>query len=209
MKEYRTLCARLKSYFILFLACIGGLLIFVTMVPVTTWLAWHLAGNEWSARDSGEVLIVLGGDGPNGGLIGQESYWRGVYAVRAWRTGAFHHLLISGGGGSADSIRDFVISHGVPTEAVQVERSSASTRENAVFVAERLRGLRSRPTLLTGDYHMYRAARAFRKVGLDVYPHPYPEAIKHSNTWWHRWDVFMLIMEEGAKIAWYRLLGWI
>jgi hypothetical protein len=61
-------------------------------------------------------------------MIGQTSYWRGVFAVMAWRTGGFKHVLLSGAG-SALPIRDLMLSQGVPAEAIVIEDRSLDTRE--------------------------------------------------------------------------------
>ncbi len=68
------------------LAAIGFLFVLVTFTPINFWWASHLAG-AWN-DPVGEMLIVPGADAVQGS-IGYSSYWRSVYAVRAWKQGGF------------------------------------------------------------------------------------------------------------------------
>lgn len=189
------------------LAAIGALLIVVTFTPLTLWWAQALS-NPWLDAD-GDILIALVADGPNGGIIGQGTYWRSVYAIRAWQNGHFKTIILSGGNGTGETMRRFLIFQGVPANAIRVEGQSTSTRENALFTRELLRNVAGRKVLLTSDYHMYRAQRAFKKAGVDVLPRPFPEALKHGNMWWRRWPVFVQLAQETTKILGYRWKGWI
>jgi uncharacterized SAM-binding protein YcdF (DUF218 family) len=63
--------------------------------------------------------------------------------------------------------------------------------------------------LLTSDYHMFRAFRAFRKTGLQVEPRPFPDAYKRINKWNLRWPVFLDLCLEASKTGYYRMRGWI
>jgi uncharacterized SAM-binding protein YcdF (DUF218 family) len=181
--------------------------VLVTVTPVTEWYASALAG-PWLEPDK-DVLIVLGADGPDPGLIGLASYWRSLYAVEAWKQGTFRTLVVSGGNGTADSMQKFLVFEGVPSERIVLERHSSSTRENALFTADLVKPMPGRKVLLTSDFHVYRSARAFHKAGLDVTPRFFPYALKRAQRWTDRWPLFLELGEETAKIVWYRLRGWI
>ncbi len=146
-------------------------------------------------------------------MIGESSYWRCVYAARAWKEGDFHQIVISGGGwqriSAAEAMREFLVSQGVPAEAIRLETHSRSTRENALDTKELLAGVPGRKVLLTSDYHMFRAYRAFRKVGLEVLPRPFPDVRKRAIRWRGRWPAFVELMEESLKIVSYYAHGWI
>src|SRR5207253_1744075 len=130
-----------------------------------SWWAGVLAG-PWEASN-GDVLIVLGGSLLGDRVMGQSSYWRSTYAVLAWGEGPFHRVVVSGGGPAGTSIaepmRDFLECHGVPQAAILIETRSRSTHENALYVTELLARVPGRKVLLTSDYHMFRAHRAFKK----------------------------------------------
>jgi uncharacterized SAM-binding protein YcdF (DUF218 family) len=187
------------------LAALGLLLALVTLTPLDFWWATRLAG-PWD-NPKGEVLIVLGGSVLEDGTIGRSSYWRAVYAVRAWREGGFKAIVLSGS--AAEAMRDFLVAQGVPRESIWLETRSRSTRENALFARPILSGMPGRKVLLTSDFHIYRAQRAFQKVGLDVSPQPFPDVRKRAQTPLDRWEAFLDLTEETVKIADYYLRGWI
>jgi len=191
---------------------IGTLVLVVTFTPLAHWWALKLAGPWTEAR--GDTLIVLTGNLLENGIIGEPSYWRGAYAVMAWREGGFQRIVVSGGGGGAqiavgDAIKIFLIAGGVPGERIETELDSRSTRDSAVNLAAKLRNVRGTKVLLTSDYHMFRAVRALRKAGLEVIPRPVPDASKRAALWNLRWDAFTDILTETVKIGYYTVRGWI
>ena len=66
-----------------------------------------------------------------------------------------------------------------------------------------------RKVLLTSDYHMFRAYRTFRKAGFEIAPRPFPDMLKLSSCWLCRWQAFVTLSDESAKIAYYYARGWI
>lgn len=159
------------------------LLIFVSVTPFDGWYARQLAGN-WTDSD-GDVLIVLTGDMNEDGILGPSCYWRSVYEIRAWRSGHFKTIVVSGGfmgtrTSLASALAGFLVGNGVPKEALILEERSTSTRENAIFTAELIAGLPGRKVLMTSDQHMFRAYHTFQHSGLEVVP-PIPDIAKRAN----------------------------
>jgi uncharacterized SAM-binding protein YcdF (DUF218 family) len=192
------------------LAGLGFLCVVVTATPLVSWWATTLAG-PWT-DPTGDVLIVLAGSSLDGGLIGESSYWRATYAVLAWRAGGFRRVVVSGGPEGhpiARGIGDFLISQGVPPEAISLETRSRNTRENALYLEGLLVGSPGAKVLLTSDYHMFRARRALAKVGLEVRPRPYPDVRKRATRWAGRWPAFVDLVGETTKIGYYWARGWI
>jgi uncharacterized SAM-binding protein YcdF (DUF218 family) len=140
-------------------------------------------------------------------MIGLSSYWRSCYAVLEWRTGRYTRILVSGRA-IAPLMRDFIVGQGVPSQFVQVENESISTRQNALYVARILRGDTERKVLLTSDFHMGRALAVFRKAGVETTPLPIPDAHKRLQNWAERWSIFCILLDETAKVAYYKALGW-
>jgi uncharacterized SAM-binding protein YcdF (DUF218 family) len=191
------------------LAAAGLLFLLISLTPLTRWWAGALARPWQGAR--GDVLIVLGGDRVDD-MMGYSSYWRSVYAVWAYREGGFRSVVVTGGPGGAavaNTIRDFLVTSGVPAGVIVLETESASTHENALRTAELLRSEPGRPVLLTSDFHMYRAYRCFRRAGLDVVALPVPDALKRSTRWHRRWTAFVDLSVETAKVAYYWWQGWL
>jgi uncharacterized SAM-binding protein YcdF (DUF218 family) len=192
------------------LAAIGFLYVAVSVTPLVNWWTAILAG-KWD-DPKGDTLIVLGGSMLEDGFLGESSYWRSVYAVRAYRSGGCRRMLFSGGPAArpvADAMREFVACSGVPREALTAETLSKNTRENALAIARLLDADRSRKVLLTSDYHMFRAHRSFAKAGLEVQPRPIPDGLKRGSRWMGRWGVFLDLCQESMKIGYYYARGWI
>lgn len=188
-----------------FLATIGLLHVLITTTPVLKWWNAALAG-PWE-DPKGEVLIVLGSEA-NSDSIGISSYWRCIYAVRAWREGWVKAIVVSGGGGVAPHMKEFLVGSGVPHGAVVVEDRSNSTRENALFTKPLIAHIAGKRILLTSDYHSLRAAAVFRKAGIEVEPRPVPDALKRYNRRGDRWPVMVSLAVETVKIVYYRWKGW-
>lgn len=192
------------------LATVGLLVLIVTVTPVVSWWARALAG-PWT-DPTGHVLVVLGGSILDDGTIGQNSYWRSAYAALAFRRGQYESVVLSGGGDSmpvAEAMRTFLQCSGVPSAVIRVEARSRNTRENALFVKPILDRQSGAKVLMTSDYHMFRAVRTFRKIGLTVTPHPIPDAIKRSTLPRGRWEAFIDVATETAVIVYYFAAGWI
>lgn len=199
-----------KTALVSALAAIGLLYVVVSTTPLVNWWARRLAGPMDDPR--GRTLIVLGGSMLEPGVIGLSSYWRSVYAVRAYQSGGFQRVLVSGGPPDnpvSAAMKQFLECSAVPPGAITAETQSGSTRENALRAAALLRGDPGPDVLLTSDYHMYRARRAFEKAGLRVAPRPFPDAIKRGQSWSGRWPVFLELCVETAKIGYYYARGWI
>jgi uncharacterized SAM-binding protein YcdF (DUF218 family) len=178
----------------------------ITATPVLQpWIS--ALSTNWGS-DDGDTLIVLGGDFTGPGLMGVNTYWRCGYAVATWRAGHFRHVVVSGKD-VAEPMRDFLVSQGIPRDAIVLEDKSNSTRENALFVAQLLQNDPGRRVLVTSDYHMFRALRAFRKVGIDVSPLPYPDARRSMRSLSQRWAIFALLAGETTKLVWYKFRSWI
>jgi uncharacterized SAM-binding protein YcdF (DUF218 family) len=194
------------------LASLGVLVVIVTFTPLVSWWAAGLAG-RWT-DPCGDTLIVLSGSPTQGGVIGRSTYWRSAYAVLAYRKCGMRKIILTGGnrrGGTpvADSMAEFVESQGVPSERIVRETRAISTRENALYTQPLLVGGASPPVLLTSDFHMFRARRAFEKLGMVVQPRPIPDALKRATSWQGRWPAFLDVTSETAKIVYYYARGWI
>ena len=192
-------------------AAIGFLWVAVTFTPLVFWWGTALAG-PWN-DPKGETLVVLAGSSMGSDIIGASTYWRCVYALLVYREGGVRQIIVSGGGEGgrpvAEIMRDFLEGSGVPRGIVLVEPRARNTRESALFLQPMLQGPPGRVVLISSDYHMFRATRAFRKAGVDVLPRPIPDARKRAMSWNARWDAFQELVIETTKIGYYFLRGWI
>lgn len=191
------------------LAVVGLVVLLVSVTPLVSWWARALAG-PW--RDpNGRTLIVLVGDSTDNSLIGRTSYLRANYAVRAYQTDNFERILITGDPQSSTDMASFMEASGVPEDRIILETNSFSTHDSAVNTAALLAA--DAPAtdlvLLTSDFHMWRAHRAFGRAGVSVDPRPIPDALKRASRWQDRWSVFEDLIVESVKIAYYAAKGWI
>jgi uncharacterized SAM-binding protein YcdF (DUF218 family) len=203
----------LKRIFVRFCVLFTIATLIVQFSPLVRWYARALAGS-WNDPD-GDILIVLSADEQPDDMVGPVSYGRAIYAVRAWRAGHFHAVVISGGRPKgthlslAAVIGQFLAAYGVPKDRIFLEERSISTRENALFTKEMISSWPGRKVLLTSDAHMFRARRVFEAAGLPVAPRPVPDILKRfSNPVYRIPDAWSLFVETG-KIAWYWQRGWI
>ena len=188
-------------------ALLGAPILLVTVLPPRGY-ATQLSG-AWPAEHGGGVLIVLGGDSTDVGILAETSYLRALYAVMTWRQEHFSKVVLSGNASIISPMRDFLVSQGVPGDAIVLELNSRSTHENALRSSQMARAFPGPYVLLTSDYHMFRAHRAFTRAGLTVEPRPFPDALKRFNNWRWRAVVTIQLLEESAKITYYWSRGWI
>lgn len=187
------------------LAAIGLITVLALATPIDHWWAHAYSGSI--EQPKGDVLIVLSAASDDQDLISFSSYWRARYALMAWKEGGFQKIVISGGG--SPGIANFLIMEGVPRQAIVSEWHSTTTRENGVETARLIQGMPGRKILLTSDFHMFRAIRVFRKLGIDVSPMPIPDVLKASENFNGRITGFQTMTVESFKIVYYKLRGWI
>jgi uncharacterized SAM-binding protein YcdF (DUF218 family) len=188
------------------LLAVGIVVTVVTFTPVTGWYSRWLSGRY--TDPGGQVLVVLCGSYLEPGIIGQDTYWRAVYAVRAYRRWKYPRVILSGAGVS-DGMREFLLSMAVPAGAIELESRSHSTRESALYVRQMLGDSPGQAVLMTSDYHMFRASRAFARAGMPTAAYPIPHALKLSGHWTTRWTAFLDEVSESVKTVYYAARGWI
>ena len=191
---------------VLILTAIGLLVVLVTATPLTSLWAARLA-SPWH-DDRGGTLIVLAAESLNKDVVGVSSYWRCFYTALAWRSGAFRQVVVSG-----DSVvgpmKSALVSMGVPAAAIQLDSQSGTTRLSALHCRDLLAAAPGPKVLLTSDYHVFRARRAFLKAGLPAGVSVVPDVTKRSTSWSGRWPAFLDLLSETCKIAYYYFKGWI
>jgi uncharacterized SAM-binding protein YcdF (DUF218 family) len=188
------------------LAVIGLITVLVISTPIVSW--WVRAYSGPIEQPKGDVLILLSAAADNKyGGISYSSYWRARQTLLAWQTGGFRKIVICGSGGPG--IFNFLIADGVPRDVLVTERKSVSTRENAIETARLIQTLPGKKVLLTSDFHMYRALRVFRKLGIEAAPMAVPDVLHSTEQWNGRFSAFEIMLTESAKIVYYSVRGWI
>lgn len=204
-------------------AAVAVIFAIVHLTPLIPRITRHMA--IWDVPPTRGVLIVLGAEQNADGTLGIMSYWRCIYTVRAWRTGRFSRVLVSGGGSNhlilpddpraprppllANAMAEFLQALGIPKDVLIVESASTSTHLNATYSAPLLRALDGPYTLITSDFHTLRAQRCFRRAGIQVACWPSPDILKRFNDWRQRFPCSIVLAEEWIKLAYYWWQGWI
>lgn len=202
-------------------AALAVIFILVHLTPLTPRITRWMA--SWDIPPTHGVLIVLGAEQNADGTLGIMSYWRCIYTVRAWRTGKFSRVLVSGGDSNpppilpddprppllANAMAEFLQALGIPKDALIIESASTSTHLNATYSAPLLRKLDGPYTLITSDFHTLRAQRCFRRAGIEVASRPSPDVLKRFNDWRQRFPCSIVLAEECVKLAYYWWQGWI
>jgi uncharacterized SAM-binding protein YcdF (DUF218 family) len=91
--------------------------------------------------------------------------------------------IMTTGGAGGDPVfteggvgRSYLISHGVPSEAIVVETEGESTVHSVALAGEILRRMGLHSAIVVSDgYHIYRVKEMFRAKGLQVYGSPRKE----------------------------------
>jgi uncharacterized SAM-binding protein YcdF (DUF218 family) len=133
------------------------------------------------ARTGGSDFVIVLGAGlrPDGGvpplLASRLERGREVWAALDRRAGDFRPLLIvSGGKGDdervpeASAMASYLIARGFPADRLLLEDKSRSTEENLVLSKAIIDELRpgARATIVTSDFHAFRAALLARRLGI-------------------------------------------
>src|SRR5581483_6494017 len=214
---------------LMLLVGVGGL--FLISWPPVAWLVASGFEAGYPRVDipagTGDVIVVLSGNvvGTSPGrpvpVADRDTYERCLFAAwlhKHWRP---LPVLACGGTGEsgnmpfAETMREVIRGEGVPDELIWTDRRSHSTYENAIYAAEVLNSKHLRRiVLVTEAYHMPRAERCFRKVGLAVVPAPCAfrsgtsERPRFLPTW-KAVDANERLLHEALGFVWYRLRGWI
>lgn len=206
---------RLRAAFRTLSVVTSLLLCAITFTPLVRDTARRMTADWYEGN--GDVLVVLGGamllsgTGPRATLA-YDSYLRVVYAswVLHWRT--FPWIVVSGGNGLAQQMKEFLVRVGIPEASILEEARSQSTFENALYV----KGLLQRRNLLatsrtivilTSDYHCWRARRVFERLGIHVRVIPVPDVGKRSSSKVYRWQGFFTLLDEFGKDIAYAVMG--
>ena len=141
--------------------------------------------------EAGECILVLGSN--------KAVQYRMPVAVEAYHAGRAPKLLLSGGAGDANSQPEaekmlaYALSHGVPADAVLLEKTSQNTVENmlcSLLVLQRSLWLnRVHDVLLTTTaFHMRRSlqlARYLFPAHIAIHPLPAQDQSTRRDNWMH------------------------
>jgi len=146
-----------------------------------------------SGRVGADVMVVLGGG----------SHDRPERAAELFKERMAPRILVSGLGDCA-IYRRSLIQAGVPSQAIQMEDQSRTTRENAILGVHllRLQGAR-RVIIVTSWYHSRRALACFEHYGPEIQFYSCPAYFANARPDWMRHGLAHRIYLEYPKLLGY------
>ena len=140
------------------------------------WRLWHV-GHPAREVSPTAALIVLGGAIKKGRPC-HTLQLRLDVAAWLWHESPARMLVVSGGPipdgttTEADAMASYLLERGVASNSIMAERHAKNTRENIGLSCALLdeRGFAGQRCVVSSDYHLYRALRDGRSLGIDLCP---------------------------------------
>lgn len=207
---------------------------FFWSLPVASiWLGGHLENrftyNASAHAPTADAIVVLGGHTANSRQNWFDDYDPNKTTTRISRGAELYAtqraplILVSGaaldgGTSEAQSMARYLKNEGVPETNILLEEKSYTTRENAIYSAQKLKELKANQVLLvTSSLHMARAMASFEKQGVNVIAAPVaPQITRPNDSWLAIWkpnyqslNASRSIIKEYVGLLVYWLRGWI
>lgn len=144
------------------------------LIEVCMMIAVAITARKMDAPQPADAIIVLGGGiNPVDGTPLSTLAYRLDRALELYDMGYAPNIIVSGGQGAdepiseAESMRRYLISKGIPAEAVIPEARSVNTQQNMEFSREIMtaRGYDT-ALIVTSDYHLWRALQLAQRAGI-------------------------------------------
>ena len=114
------------------------------------------------------------------------------HALMLYKRGLAPRILTTGGAGGdpvyteGDVGRSYLVSRGVPSEAIVVDPEGATTAYSTASAAEIMRRMGWKSCIVVSDgYHIFRAKRMLQASGVKVYGSP--RSLNAPDDWRERW----------------------
>lgn len=161
---------------IIFVVCIAAAVcavVFVLNVYIKNSVKNNIISSEEATQKDGmDCIIVLGAGVRDDGTPSHMLEDRLLTAVELYNSGAAPKIIMSGDHGSKDYdevnvMKEFAISHGVPSEDIFMDHAGFSTYES-MYRARDIFEVRN-AVIVTQEYHLYRALYVAEKLGIEAY----------------------------------------
>jgi uncharacterized SAM-binding protein YcdF (DUF218 family) len=165
----------------------------IALIVYVTYLSIRI--EQQSVRDEAqpsEVIVVLGA-AEYRGRPSPVLRARLDHALELYQRQMAPRILTTGGAGGDPVFteggvgRSYLMTHGVPADAIIVETEGDSTLESTAMASEIMRRMGLHSVIVVSDgYHIFRAKRMLESRGLQVYGSPRKEL---NPGWFHeRWN---------------------
>ncbi len=166
------------------------------------WRIWKTASDD-EARPA--AAIVVFGAAEYRGRPSPVLRARLEHSLALYQRGVAPRIITTGGPGGdpnfteAGVARNFLVAHGVPSEAIVMEDESSSTTETVLNVAEMMHRNNDHSAVVVSDgYHLFRIKQLFAEKGIQTFGSPREE--KFETSFWFRLRV--TLHEVLGYIAW-------
>jgi uncharacterized SAM-binding protein YcdF (DUF218 family) len=132
------------------------------------------------------------------------------HGLELYRRGIAPRIITTGGAGGdphfteSEVGRNYLVSRGVPSEAIIIEPGGESTAQSTIAVAEIMRRMNLGSCVVVSDgYHIFRAKKILEERGLRVYGSPRPAQPSKDLRYWQlcvRQAVAYLLWSAGIRI---------
>ena len=157
-----------------------------------TWIARQIYEQSYVDEARPADVIIIMGAAEYRGRPSPVLRARLDHGLELYRRGLAPRILTTGGAGGdpvfteGEVGRNYLVRHGVPSEAILLEDEGESTHHSIAVAAEIMRRLRLRSCIVVSDgYHIWRAKKMLEFRGLDVFGSPRPS--EPRDTWRERW----------------------
>jgi uncharacterized SAM-binding protein YcdF (DUF218 family) len=171
----------------------AGVLAVAALLVSVAWISLRI--ERESTRDEAQpadVILVLGA-AEYRGRPSPVLRARLDHALELYNRRLSSRIMTTGGAGGDPVFteggvgRSYLISHGVPSEAIIAETESESTVESLTMANEIMRRMDLRSAIVVSDgYHIYRVKRVLEALGIRVYGSPRKEL--RSDPFQERWN---------------------
>ncbi|MBV9470464.1 MAG: YdcF family protein [Abitibacteriaceae bacterium] len=151
------------------------------------------------------AIVILGAHVKEHGVPGDALRRRTLHAVELYQQGLAHKIICTGGIGinppaEAQVAAQLAMQQGVPESDLVLEDQSTSTWENASNATHICKAHGWQSIILVSDpYHMWRAQRDFKMLGLTVYPSPARNASLFHRVWGTSREVVVVMRDLIVK----------
>lgn len=219
------------KWFFMTIGLFSFLLLILSFTDLPYYAYHNLGVAHTQLSEKPDVILLLGGSG----MPSPDGFIRTYYASKAAKEYNNAEIIIALPYNEVDSLHQLdmmaheLIINGVDSLRIKYEPSGFNTRSQAVNIASMFKDDKEQLTFLiiTTPEHMYRAVRAYKKVGfikiggLPTFEKPIDEAklldIEHSKginlslryNMWSYLNYELLVLREYSAIVYYKLKGWI
>ena len=162
-----------------------------------------------------DAIVVLSASLLSDTTLTAESLRRALHGIRLYQRGLAPLIVLSGRvrvspPTEAEIRAKLARDMGIPADAILLEKTANTTREESMRIGELLLSRNARRILLvTQSLHMRRAKLVFERAGFQVMPSPSDEYPRIASGPANRFWLMFRVLQESLGLLYYRVAGYI